>query len=227
MPAKTYVVPDLHGCFDLLGLALSKIEKNEPGTIIFTGDYIDRGPQSREIIERLVAGPSKGWTWICLLGNHEDMLIQASQSWLKRRQWLRNGGDETLRSYDSKTGSMFDVSLVEPAHVEWLKALPLFHRDKHRVYVHAGLEEGVPLDRQSKHTLIWKRYLSGSNEGYGDFHIVHGHNPIEDGPLLLLNRTDLDTGAYYTGRLVVGVFDDALAGGPIDLIENILAESQL
>lgn len=220
--SKTYVVPDLHGRFDLLKLALSNIEKNEPGTVIFTGDYIDRGPQSREIIERLIAGPQKGWKWVCLLGNHEDMLVQASQSWFKIRQWLRNGGDATLRSYGSKTGSMFGISVVELAHVEWMKTLPLFHQDDHRVYVHAGVEEDVPLDQQSKHTLIWKRYGDGSAEGYGALHVVHGHNPIEDGPLLLPNRTDLDTGAYYTGRLVVGVFDDALPGGPIDLIENVL-----
>jgi hypothetical protein len=92
------------------------------------------------------------------------LLIQASQSWLKIRHWLNNGGDATLKSYGSKTGSMLDVSLVEPAHVDWLKALPLFHRDQHRVYVHAGLEEGIPLDQQSKHTAIWKRYPSDSQE---------------------------------------------------------------
>jgi serine/threonine protein phosphatase 1 len=221
MSKKTYVVPDLHGRFDLLKLALSDIEKNEPGIIIFTGDYIDRGPQSREIIERLIAGPSKGWTWICLLGNHEDMLIQASQSWLKIRQWLRNGGNETLKSYGAGRWSIPDLSVVD-SHMDWLKALPLFHQDQHRVYVHAGLEEGNLLDQQSKDTLIWKRYPSGSNEGYGALHVVHGHDPTEDGPLLLPKRTDLDTGAYFTGRLIVGVFDDALPGGPIDLIENIL-----
>jgi serine/threonine protein phosphatase 1 len=200
---KTYVVPDLHGRFDLLKLAISNIEKNEPGTVIFTGDYIDRGPQSREVID-------------------EDMLMQASQSWLKIRQWLRNGGDATLRSYGSKTGSMLDISRVEPTHVEWLKTLPLFHQDEHRVYVNAGLDDGVALDRQSKHTLIWKRYPSGSKEEYGALHVVHGHDPSEDGPLLLANRTDLDAGAYYTGRLVVGVFDDALPGGPVDLIESTI-----
>jgi serine/threonine protein phosphatase 1 len=222
MPPKTYVVPDLHGRFDLLELALSKIGKNEPGTVIFTGDYIDRGPRSQKVIERLVAGPPVGWKWICLLGNHEDMLIQASQSWLKIRHWLRNGGDATLRSYGARSGSMFDILIVDPDHLDWLKSLPLFHQDKHRVYVHAGVEEGIPLDQQSRHALIWKRYLSGSTEGYGDFHIVHGHDPYDDGPLLLPNRTDLDTGAYFTGRLVVGVFDNEVPGGPIDLIENAL-----
>jgi serine/threonine protein phosphatase 1 len=220
--AKTYVIPDLHGRFDLLERALSNIEKNEPGAIVFTGDYIDRGPQSRAVVERLIAGPSKGWRWICLLGNHEQMMIEAAQGWSKTRYWLGNGGDATLISYGAKPGSMADVSLLEPAHIEWMKALPLFHRDRRRVYVHAGLEDGIPLDQQRKQTLIWKRYAGGSKEGYGDLHIVHGHDPIADGPLLLPNRTDLDTGAYFTGRLVVGVFDDSLPGGPIDLIENVL-----
>ena len=155
------------------------------------------------------------------VGNHEDTLIEASRDRRKRSHWLDNGGDATLMSYGSRTGSMRDLSLVEAAHVEWMKALPLFHRDEHRVYVHAGLDEEIPLDHQSKHILIWKRYRDGSAEGYGALHVVHGHSPFEDGPLLLPNRTDLDTGAYYTGRLVVGVFDDASPGGPVDLIETV------
>jgi serine/threonine protein phosphatase 1 len=66
------------------------------------------------------------------------MLIQASQNWFKIRQWLRNGGNETLRSYGAGRWSIPDLSVVEPAHVEWLKTLPLFHQDEHCVYVHRG-----------------------------------------------------------------------------------------
>jgi serine/threonine protein phosphatase 1 len=222
MSARTYVIPDLHGRFDLLEIALSEIEKHEPGTVVFTGDYIDRGPQSREIVKRLIAGPAHGWRWICLLGNHEDMLIQASQNWLKVGQWLRNGGGATLMSYGSRKGSIADFSLVDPSHVDWIKDLPLLHQDKHRIYVHAGVEQGVQLDQQARQTLLWKRYDSKSIEGYGTFHVVHGHDPFEDGPKLCEGRTDLDTGAYYTGRLVVGVFDDEISGGPVDLIESVL-----
>jgi serine/threonine protein phosphatase 1 len=141
----------IHGRFDLLTLALSKIEKNEPGTVIFPGDYIDRGPQSREVIERLIAGPSKGWKWICLLGNHEDMLVQASQSWFEIRQWLRNGGDATLRSYGSKTGSMFGISVVGPAHVEWMKTLSLTSRI---LLPLGGRCEGAPPRSRAKITII-------------------------------------------------------------------------
>jgi serine/threonine protein phosphatase 1 len=222
MSTKTYVVPDLHGRFDLLQLALSRIEQREPGTIVFTGDYIDRGPQSREVIERLIAGPAPGWNWICLTGNHEDMLIQASRDRLKVSGWLVNGGNATLTSYGVGLGTIPDLSLVDSSHVNWLKSLPLLHRDKHRIYVHAGVDQEVPLEKQNKQTLIWKRYRADFEQGYGPFHVVHGHDPFDDGPRLYPGRTDLDTGAYCTGRLIVGVFEDEKPGGPVDLIENVL-----
>jgi serine/threonine protein phosphatase 1 len=219
---KTYVIPDLHGRFDLLQLALSKIEPREPGTVVFTGDYIDRGPQSREVIERLIAGPAAGWKWICLKGNHEDMLIQASQDRFKVNGWLVNGGNATLISYGVELGTSPDLSLVDSSHVNWLKRLPLLHRDKYRIYVHAGVDQEVPLEKQNKQTLIWKRYRADFELGYGPFHVVHGHDPFDDGPRLYPGRTDLDTGAYCTGRLFVGVFDDEKPGGPVDLVENVL-----
>jgi serine/threonine protein phosphatase 1 len=220
--AKTYVVPDLHGRFDLLRLAISNIEQREPGTVVFTGDYIDRGPQSREVIERLIAGPKPGWKWICLAGNHEDMLIDASIDHLKINRWLRNGGDATLISYGLGQDAIADPSLFDLSHLDWTKGLLLFYQDNHRIYVHAGVDQEVPLDKQKKQTLIWKRYRADFKEGYGAFHVVHGHDPFDDGPRLYPGRTDLDTGAYCTGRLFVGVFDDEKPGGPVDLIENVL-----
>jgi serine/threonine protein phosphatase 1 len=72
---KTYVIADLHGRYDLLNLALTRIEASAPGTVVFLGDYIDRGPASRQIIERLIAGPSVGWNWVTLKGNHEELLV--------------------------------------------------------------------------------------------------------------------------------------------------------
>jgi diadenosine tetraphosphatase ApaH/serine/threonine PP2A family protein phosphatase len=220
--SKTYVVPDLHGRFDLLETALARIEAAPPGRVVFTGDYIDRGPQSREVLERLIAGPQlAGWRWICLKGNHEDMLIQASADPRKLRWWLDNGGDATLISYGRKRGEAADASRIDPVHIEWMRALPLFFEDAFRLYVHAGVDEGVPLSEQS-HNLMWKRYRPDIDVGYGDLHVVHGHDPAEDGPKLFARRTDLDTGAFFTGRLVVGVFDDDIPGGPAALVESVV-----
>jgi serine/threonine protein phosphatase 1 len=219
---RTYVVPDLHGRFDLLEMALARIEAEPPGRVVFTGDYIDRGPQSRQVLERLIDGPQLGgWKWICLKGNHEDIALQVDADPRKLRWWLDNGGDATLASYAGRRGPAGDVASIDRAHIDWMRDLPLFHQDTFRLYIHAGVDDGVPLAEQS-HNLMWKRYRPDIDAGYGDFHIVHGHDPAEDGPKLFPRRTDLDTAAFYTGRLVVGVFDDDTPGGPAALMENVI-----
>jgi serine/threonine protein phosphatase 1 len=215
--ARTYVVPDLHGRWDLLEIALAEIEEEAPGTIVFLGDYVDRGPQSREIVDCLIDGPRPGWRWICLKGNHEEMMVRTLTEPLDPSWWIGNGGDATLRSY-GHAESGYEPGVVPVAHIAWLQSLPLLHRDVHRVYVHAGLDANLPLDEQVAATLLWSRYPKEHAEGHSGLHIVHGHQPYEDGPLLMPGRTDLDTMAWATGRLVVGVFDDDRPGGPVELI---------
>ena len=92
------------------------------------------------------------------------------------------------------------------------------HVDAHRLYVHAGVDPEVPLDLQSEATLLWKRYPKGFSGGFGELHVVHGHDNSPEGPLLYQGRTNLDTLAWRTGRLTIGVFDDDRPGGPVDFI---------
>ncbi len=221
----TFAVADLHGRYDLLDAALAEIDAyaraHRPAgaadpdfsrTIVFMGDYIDRGPQSAQVLGRLIAGPPEGWRWICLKGNHEAMMSLGLRNPDRLDWWLDNGGDATVLSYrDDRT--------VIVAHLAWIDALPAIQMDAHRIYVHAGVDPAMPITAQAEKVLLWKRYPAEADEGHGSRHLVHGHDPNADGPLRLANRTDLDTYAWYTGRLVVGVFDDARPGGPIDLIE--------
>ena len=109
-------------------------------------------------------------------------------------------------------------AVVPDAHIAWLDGLRLMHVDSHRVYVHAGVDPEVPLSEQSETTLLWKRYPKGFSGGFGEFHVVHGHDNFPEGPLLYEGRTNLDTLAWRTGRLVIGVFDDDRPGGPVDFI---------
>ncbi len=111
-----------------------------------------------------------------------------------------------------------NVAAVPEAHVAWLDARPLLHADAHRIYVHAGLDPDVPLEQQSERTLLWKRYGKGESGGFDGRHIVHGHDNAPDGPLLYEGRSNLDTCAWRTGRLVIGIFDDDTPGGPVDFI---------
>ena len=127
--------------------------------------------------------------------------------------WMEKGGDATLASYGG------DPAAVPKTHIDWLDGLPLIYLDAHRVYVHAGVDSGLPLDQQGEATLLTKRYPRGFAAGYGDRHVVHGHDNDPNGPLLYQGRTNLDTLAWRTGRLVIGVFDGDRPGGPVDLIE--------
>jgi serine/threonine protein phosphatase 1 len=107
---------------------------------------------------------------------------------------------------------------VPETHIAWLGALRLMHVDAHRVYVHAGVDPKIPLDRQREATLLTKRYPKEFSQGFGKLHVVHGHDSFPDGPLLYEGRTNLDTQAWKTGRLMIGVFRDDRAGGPVDFI---------
>lgn len=221
--SKTYVIADLHGRHDLLVAAIARIEEGNQsgGTIVFTGDYVDRGPQSRQIIETLMAAPKTGgWTWVCLRGNHEEIMMASCYApGLVGAWWLPNGGDATLMSYGLKAGDKVDVSVVPSEHLAWMADLPVMHNDGRRLFVHAGVQNGVPIDQQDEQKNTWMLYPDGAEDGYGDLHVVHGHHQHEDGPILLKGRSNFDTLAWFTGRLVVGVFDDDVPGGPVSTIE--------
>lgn len=190
--------------------AIAAIEADAPtGTIVFLGDYIDRGPDSRGVIDRLIEGPSAEWRWICLKGNHEAMMIGAHAG-DSSELWLANGGEETLASYGGK---------IPQTHVTWCTALPLIYRDDHRVFIHAAIDPSLPLieEAQSESVLLWKRYQLDEDE-HADLHVVHGHTPIESGPVIYSGRTNLDIGAVFNGRLAIGIFDDTIPGGPIRIL---------
>lgn len=203
---RTFVIPDLHGRYDLLMQALYEISIwATEGTVVFLGDYVDRGPQSKQIVDRLIQGPPEGWTWICLKGNHEDMLLEAYLDQGETRAWwFNNGGDTTMNSYEG---------VIPDQHLEWYRSLKNLHADDHRVYVHAGVGEHYELSDQPEAMTQWYRYPLGADVGYRGKHVVHGHTP--KGPELYPNRTNLDGGAYKRGVLYVGEFDDQAPGGPV------------
>jgi serine/threonine protein phosphatase 1 len=209
----TYVIADIHGRYDLLSEALTQITARPGGGIVVTiGDYVDKGPQSREVIDRLLPGIAEGWKLVALKGNHDAMMVEALRDRARMAAWLAKGGDAALKSYGG------DPAAVPQSHIDWLDRLQLMHVDAHRLYVHAGVDPGLPLDRQSETTLLWKRYPKGFSGGYGTLHVVHGHDNDPAGPLLYEGRSNLDTAAWKTGRLTVGVFDGDKPGGPVDFI---------
>jgi serine/threonine protein phosphatase 1 len=208
---KTFVVPDLHGRRDLLDIALVLIKQySRTGTVIFLGDYVDRGPNSKGVIDRLIQGPSHGWDWKYIRGNHEDMLLDChdSSDEQNRQWWLGHGGETTMASYGG---------VVDPDHLEWIKNLPRLLWDGLRVYTHAAVGEQYELTEQPEAVTQWSNYLKGADVGYRHLHVVHGHDAA-NGPEYFTHRTNLDNRAYATGKLLVGVFDETKSG-PIDIIK--------
>jgi serine/threonine protein phosphatase 1 len=213
--SKTYVIPDIHGRHDLLRDGLAEITARSGGNggvIITIGDYVDKGPQSKQVVDLLRSGVGEHFRLVALKGNHDALMIDALRDPLKMPTWLAKGGDSALASYGG------DSADVPQSHIDWLDRLKLMHLDAHRLYVHAGVDPDLPLDRQDEHTLLWKRYAKGFPLGFGKFHVVHGHDNCPGGPLLYEGRTNLDTLAWRTGQLTIGVFDDDRPGGPVDFI---------
>src|SRR6516162_1184804 len=122
-------------------------------------------------------------------------------------------------SYGQQVGDQADVAVVPASHLDWVERLPLMYVDTHRVFVHAGIDPNCPLDEQDAEGVVWKIYPDDDDSGHLQRHVVHGHHQHPHGPIFKKNRTNLDTLAWYTGRLAIGVFDDAAPGGPIEVFE--------
>jgi serine/threonine protein phosphatase 1 len=218
----TYAIPDLHGRLDLLQSAIARIIEHSGGehsTIVTLGDYVDRGPSSRQVIEYLMGWQSNRLTLVSLKGNHEAMMWEVCNNLAEVSWWIKNGGDRTLISYGQSGQQNFNPRMVPKAHLQWIAHLPLMHTDQHRVFVHAAVDPRVPLNRQNEQTLLWKQYPEGFEFGHADHHVVHGHHANLRAPIVTKGKTNLDGLAWKTGRLVIGVFDDDLPGGASEYLE--------
>lgn len=199
--SKTCVFTDIHGRLDELLRLLDKVP--DGAKLIFLGDYIDRGSQSAEVVALVRSLPGA----VVLRGNHEDMMCNPDTM---GGTWFANGGSATVESYKDPLTGEINIGMMED-HVAWFEGLPRVHSDPYRVYVHAGVDERYSLADQPEEITQWFRYPKGANVGYRNRHVVHGHTP---GIVQLSNRTCLDGGRILT----CGVFDDDVAGGPVELM---------
>ena len=214
-----YAVGDIHGRLDLLEAILGKIEadarKSKPTerrTLVFLGDYVDRGPDSRGVVRRLIGGLPPCFEAHFLKGNHEAILLNFLDDAWSLENWLQNGGEETMRSYGVDTARLARLGapaelwsqslreLMPETHLCFFNSLQLSVSFGDYLFVHAGVKPGVPLAAQSEADLIWIRgpFLE-SIEPFGKI-VVHGHTPGKE-PVTRANRIGIDTGACFTGRL--------------------------
>lgn len=230
----TYAVGDIHGRADLLVRLLDQVRADRaaraaPGRalIVFLGDYVDRGPHSREVIDQLLAfADDPAFESRFLLGNHEDAMLDYLEGRISGLGWSKHGGDTTLRSYgveppreESRSAwvARRDAfrAAVPAAHRAFLERLELVIVQDHLLFVHAGIRPGVALEQQEKRDLLWIRSEFLQAERADSWLVVHGHTPKEEayaGP----GRLCLDSGSYLSGRLTAARFD----GGEVTLIET-------
>lgn len=218
--ATVYAVGDVHGCYDLLVDLLERIVadagRSGPGdaTLVFVGDYIDRGPATSDVLSALIwLERHAPFATVFLRGNHEQALLDYLADPVPHKQWLRVGGRATLQSYgiDVAEGPLSDAEhhslrdrladRLPASHLDFLRRLRLFHETDHFVFVHAGLRPDIPLAEQSPDDLLWIREGFLEERTPGPKRIVHGHTWVDDAPQLLAHRIGIDTGAFKTGVL--------------------------
>lgn len=214
-----YVVGDIHGRRDLLEnilwhIDLDRRQHGSQSTEIYLGDYVDRGPELAAVIATLIER-AKNNALICLRGNHEALFEDFLAEKMDLRQWSRLGGLETLHSYGLASGLLEGPremtgaqirSRIPPDHLAFLGSLRNSFEIHGYFFTHAGILPGVPLPEQTPSNLRTIRGAFLNDDRDHGAVIVHGHTPCEE-PEVFLNRINIDTGAYMTGRLTCLVID--------------------
>jgi serine/threonine protein phosphatase 1 len=211
---RVYAVGDIHGRIDLLDRLLDIIAAYEDArpcsnaSVIFLGDYIDRGAHSREVIERLLQGMPSGLTAHFLRGNHEAIMLRCLEGPEMFGNWVVNGGLATLKSYgvdasfaaDARTVMSELLEALPESHLRFLQSLKTTMVVGDYFFVHAGVRPGVPLDAQAEEDCLFIRGKFLKHRGSFGKIVVHGHTPVAE-PEMLANRIGIDTGSFFSGRL--------------------------
>ena len=202
-----FAIGDVHGCNRTLRTLLNHLSPDPGDTIVFVGDYIDRGPDSKGVFDTIFMMKEAGLDIRCIRGNHEQMLLDAVRGSHRDRQFFgRNGGDETLNSFH-----VDQVDKIAPRYLEFIDQLPYFLEIDRYIFVHGGLDFSIPdpFDRPAE--MIWARYWYDDIDynWLGNRIILHGHTPtpfpaaqkqIQDIHKNKGSVINLDTGCVYKKR---------------------------
>lgn len=210
---RIYAIGDIHGCATLLDRLLERIEADCNGSsrrLVFLGDYVDRGPDSRGVIERLWAISQREPDAVFLMGNHERAMLDFLADARAGAEWLHWGGDKTAESYGVDGAwreEPEDVGVrlgaaIPAAHLEFLRGLSLHFLRGDYLFVHAGVRPGIPLGDQTEDDLLWIRedFHNAPAAQRPDKVVVHGHHPLRK-PLDAGWRIAVDTGAVWSDVL--------------------------
>ncbi len=196
----TWAIGDVHGCLDKLRRLWAEIGPGPGDRVVFLGDLIDRGPDSRGVLSFVREANRHGVSVVALRGNHEQMCLdwhttRAPAAW---SMWRTNGGRDTLESYGVPVEGGVPLGDLPPDDIAFLASMPRLYREGAVVFVHAGLRPGVPLERQDPDDLIWIRDAFYRNADQVPHRVVFGHTPFPE--VFRSGRVvGIDTGAVYGG----------------------------
>jgi len=184
-----YAIGDIHGCLDPLRRLMEKIRLSEADELVFIGDYIDRGPDSKGVIDYLLTLRGR---YTFLMGNHERMFLDFLKG-KDRFLFLYNGGTETLESYGG-------VGKIPAAHLDFLNRLLLYYETDDHLFVHGGIRPGIPIQEQDSKDLLWIREEFYAYPGRYPKTVVFGHTPMRE-VLMESDRIGIDTACVYGNKL--------------------------
>lgn len=222
MTSKSFFIGDVHGRADLLKSILDHVERlcilqHVTPTVFFLGDLVDRGLQSKEVLDLVIATMKKWPGSITIRGNHDDMFLAAmldDVGTAKSKHWYDNcGGWDTCASYDVEGDLGATRKIIAhryPDHLSLVMEAPYMIEEYGFVVCHAGINAWLPLGEQSPHDLMWisDGFIDRVDETMPI--VIHGHTIIGDLPVITENRISIDTGAYENGRLTCLMLDPAL-----------------
>ena len=216
----TYAIGDVHGCLSALERLLELVGISGQDQLVMLGDYIDRGPDSAGVIERLI-DLSSSLDLVCLKGNHEIMMKAARSDLRERRRWMMCGGGAAYDSYVARFGPALSedsagdeeddfesaaylgdgLDVVPETHWQFIQACKPFYETKSHVFVHAAIHGDIPLTHQADHTLFWDTFRSNTPLESGK-HVICGHTSQKSGkPLQCEHAVCIDTWACGSGWL--------------------------
>lgn len=195
---RVYAIGDIHGCYNELMTLMTKIynhadKSDEPFKIVFLGDYVDRGPDSKEVVEYLIRlREDDPHRHVFLLGNHDEMMVDHDYI----QTWIANGAMETLLSYSIDL-SYDDIPLE---HIRFIKSLPKWHVEGNVAFTHASLDLNRLCEDNTDATLLWRRDMDIDLPHFHYKYMVHGHTPIKK-VVATNNKAYVDTGCVFGNRL--------------------------
>ncbi|MGA2333356.1 MAG: metallophosphoesterase family protein [Syntrophales bacterium] len=199
---KIFAIGDIHGCISQLDKLVAQLHIDAgEDSLVFVGDYIDRGHDSKGVIDAILNIRKDIRNVVCLSGNHEDMFLNYCLDRRDEDLYMSNGGMYTLTSYGFSREGTEELILPE-SHKEFFNSLRTYYETDDYIFVHAGLRPGIPLVHQDREDLLWIRFeFINSPYDFGKT-VVYGHTPISlNKPLIDKNKICIDTGAVYGGKL--------------------------